>query len=391
MPNGLPYWRLSSVYFFHFVLLGAIVTFFPVYLKELGYSASEVGTLIAAFVGARIVIPFFVGSSADKLGSYLFFTRLAAVFTALGVAFLWVADSFYSLAIVLFAIGAFHVALTPLIETMTIKSLGVQRTRYALIRVWGSVGFIIASVLIGGYLEHYGFGDYFDILTVSAISLLIVCYILPKRLDGHPNAASANSRKLQLNTQVMLFFVLSFLMILSHGPYYTFFSVLLDEQGYSKTAIGLMWSLGVAAEIIMFMVTPKLLVKYSVKGMLILCFVMTAIRWLITAYFSHILPVMIVTQCLHALSFGLFHALAVQSITDLFGPYHQAKGQAIYSGIGFGLAGVVGSGVSGLLWEHYGYQVTFLFGTFVTIISLFLLIIFWKNQESGQDAVLQAG
>ena len=167
-----------------------------------------------------------------------------------------------------------------------------------------------------------------------------------------------------------------FLMNLAHGPLYAFFSLYLVDHGYSKAAVGWMWSIGVVAEIIVFLLMPALMRRYTLSAILLACFAATAARFLMIGWGVDSAPILFAAQLLHGLSFGAYHAAAVTAIHRWFQGAHQVRGQAIYLSVSFGAGGVLGSALSGLSWDSIGPAWTFSFAAFAALAGYALLR--WK-------------
>jgi len=140
----------------------------------------------------------------------------------------------------------------------------------------------------------------------------------------------------------------------SHGPYYTFFSIYLEDLGYTRTLIGVLWALGVVAEIIIFLLMHRLLPCYGARNLLLTALLITVIRWLLIAAQPQNLPILLIAQIMHAASFGILHASAIHMVHRLFPGRLQGRGQALYSSLSFGLGGAIGSLLSGYVWSNLG-------------------------------------
>ena len=162
----------------------------------------------------------------------------------------------------------------------------------------------------------------------------------------------------------------------AHGPYYTFYSIYLDNLGYSVTAIGLLWSLGVVAEIVLFAYMHKVLPRYGIKPILMISLVLSALRWLLIGSLANNVAVALIAQLMHAASFGACHAVAVEFIRTRFGA-RQGLGQAMYSGVSFGLGGATGAVVSGYLWG-YGAMLSYSVAAVASLIALWAV---WRYFE----------
>jgi PPP family 3-phenylpropionic acid transporter len=146
----------------------------------------------------------------------------------------------------------------------------------------------------------------------------------------------------------------------SHGPYYTFFSIYLEDHGYARSVVGSLWALGVIAEVLVFTQMHRLLPRFGASRLLLFAIVVTTLRWVLIALFVDVVPVLLVAQLMHAASYGLYHAAAISLIHRLFPGRLQGRGQALYSSLSFGVGGALGSLASGYVWEGQGGAATYL-------------------------------
>jgi PPP family 3-phenylpropionic acid transporter len=146
----------------------------------------------------------------------------------------------------------------------------------------------------------------------------------------------------------------------SHGVYYTFYTIYLEGHGYSRGIIGQLWAFGVIAEVLAFLVMHRLLKRFSLHNLLITSLGLASLRWLLIGYYPGLLTVLLFAQTLHAASFGLFHAVAIQFIFQYFPGQLQGRGQALYSSFSFGAGSAIGSLSSGYLWDTIGAQESYL-------------------------------
>ena len=171
---------------------------------------------------------------------------------------------------------------------------------------------------------------------------------------------------------ILAFFTVCFLVILSHGPYYTFYSIYLEQNGYSRSLIGQLWALGVLAEIVVFLFMHRFIPRFGLRLIIIISLLLSTLRWSLIGLFPDIITVLIFAQLLHAASFGTFHAAAIAWVHQHFIGKNQARGQALYSSIGFGAGGVLGSLTSGYLWESPGPTLTFLLAGISTLLATYV-------------------
>ncbi|MGR8933422.1 MAG: MFS transporter [Gammaproteobacteria bacterium] len=386
MPAHIPYWRLSGFYFCYFAALGAFLPYWSLYLAHQGFSARQIGELMALLVGTKVLAPNLWGWVADHTGRSLRIIRTASFLSAaLFCGFLLPLDFFgYACVTVLFSF--FWNASLPQFEATTLFHLRGDSHRYSEIRLWGSVGFIAAVLAIG-----YGLDTQPLQLLPYAIIVLLFCIgaislLTPEAPAVHRDVNEPAMLQILKKPEVLAFFVVCFLQQVAHGPYYTFFSIYLQAHRYSATMIGFLWSLGVAAEILLFLLMRRLLSRFSLRKILLASLALSALRWILTAYQVQNPYWLAIAQLLHAASFGAAHAVAIHLVHRYFGARHQGKGQALYSSISFGLGGMFGSLFSGQYWDVLGGQTVFALAA-VFGLAAFLIALLWVGRENAPKAI----
>jgi PPP family 3-phenylpropionic acid transporter len=169
-------------------------------------------------------------------------------------------------------------------------------------------------------------------------------------------------------------------MSAAHGPYYTFFSIHLVGEGYSKAATGWLWALGVACEIGIFVWMPRLYRAFTLRQILLTSFALAVVRFLAIGWLAHNLAVLLIAQAMHAATFGAFHAASIGYVHKLFKGRLQSRGQAIYGSLAFGVGGAFGGFASGALWERAGAGLTFTFGAVCALLGG-LVFLRWSFPE----------
>lgn len=375
-PAGaLPYWRLSSFYFFYFCVVGALVPYWGIYLKSLGYTSQDVGIISAIILATRIVAPNFWGWLADRTQQRLRVIRIGSFTACLLFSGIFLNQKFTWLIFVISCYTFFWHAVLPQFEAITLIYLGKDYRRYSQIRLWGSIGFIAAVV---------GLGWAFDLLPIAHLPAVIMTFLLLiwlsslslKSVVGQKHSgADSGFWRIITGPTIICFLLVSFLLQLSHGPYYAFYSLyLIDNYGYSSTATGLLWALGVLAEVIIFVLMHRLLHRFSLRSLLLWSLSLTALRWFLIALFADRLFVLLFAQLLHACSFGIVHAVSIEIVRSYFGTRHQSQGQALYSSLSFGAGGALGALMAGLLWD-YSASLTFLLGAAAALLAF--IITWW--------------
>jgi PPP family 3-phenylpropionic acid transporter len=379
----MPYWRLSGFYFFYFATLGVLVPYWGLYLKSVGYSPQDIGTLIALLMLTRIVAPLVWGWIADHRARRMSVVRAASFFTAVVFIGVFFGTQFWWLALVMLAFSFFWHASLPLVEVSTMNHLGAQPGAYGRVRLWGSIGFIISVTALGALIDRHGPWWVLPGLLVLMTGIWLYSLALPESEFKVHVAHPQPFLRTIMRPDVFAFLLACFLMQVSHGPYYTFYSIYLEAHGYSKSVIGLLWAFAVVCEIGVFLLMQRLLLRVALRPVLLASFFLAAARWLLIGYFPQHLWVLILAQVLHAATFGSFHATAMQMVHRFFTGRHQHRGQAIYGSASFGIGGAVGSYYSGLTWESLGPAATFAIAAGAAAMAFVVAYFLLRPQRPG--------
>ncbi len=381
----MPYFRLSGFYLFYFALLGTLLPYWTLYLQSLGLGAAAIGWLMGILHVSRVLAPNVWGWLADLTGRRVAIVRLGALASWICfVAIFWQTEAL-GIAVVMALFSFFWNAVLPQFEVITLNYLGENRAQYSRIRLWGSVGFILAVVLVGWLLDWISIAY----LPLMVLVLLVLIWLNALLIDARAEQLTQETGRagaigpILRQPQVLVFFLVCFLVQLSHGPYYTFYSVMMQDLGYDRGQIGLLWALGVVAEVVLFALMPRLLEHFSLRGILLVSLALCVLRWSLTAWFSEQLMVMLFAQLLHAATFGSVHAVGIALVQHYFSPSTQGRGQALFSSLGFGAGGALGAVLAGQLWNDWGAQ-TFVLAAGVSVLAIVLASI-WIYPEKAQQ------
>ncbi|APC18197.1 MFS transporter [Pseudomonas frederiksbergensis] len=356
---ALAYWRLSSFYLFYFALLGSTAPFLALYFDHLGFSSARIGELVAIPMLMRCVAPNIWGWLGDYTGRRLAIVRFGAICTLLTFSLIFISKSYAWLAMVMALHAFFWHAVLPQFEVITLTHLQGQTSRYSQIRLWGSIGFIITVVALGRLFEGLSLDIYPVTLVVIMGAIVISSLWVPNAQPPQGNRLTGEGFLKQLRSPgVLAFYGCVALMQMSHGPYYTFLTLHLERLGYNRGVIGMLWALGVVAEVLMFLLMSKILARFSVRRVLMASFLLAALRWLLLGSFAEFLWVLLFAQILHAATFGSFHAAAIHFVQRSFGARQQGQGQALYAALA-GTGGALGALYSGYSWNALGATLTF--------------------------------
>ncbi|MDS7935380.1 MFS transporter [Acinetobacter sp. V91_7] len=377
--------RLGGFYFFYYSIVGTFMPYWNLYLQDQGFNYQEIGVLSSIAIVTRFFAPLVWGWIADKSGKRMLLVRLATwIESCIWLAIFIVPNTFQSIALLMLIFSFFQNAILAQFEGVTLFWLGDQKAKlYGKIRKWGSVGFIVGVFVIGALLEIVPI-SMLPILLLIIASLAFIWSFTIREPDGAPTSQKQLEPLLPVlkRPTVAAFFTIEFILLFSHAPFYSFYSNFLKSLNFSTTEIGFLWAMGVCAEIFMFSIAPKIFQRFSWHSLVIVCLLVTSIRWMLVALFSHYFVGQLFAQCLHAFSFGLFHLIAMRVIFQNFSAGQQGRGQALYSTM-WGLGVALGSVLAGHFWKIFSGEIIFMCASLVVLLGLCFVMWLPKQIDSS--------
>ncbi|WP_417347873.1 MFS transporter [Ferrimonas sp.] len=349
---------LAANYLFYFAMQALTVPFMAVFLKLRGFSAPEIGTLMAAQMVMAMVSPYLWATLADRPGRRALVTKLGVVLSLLGFASLFLAQGFWSTAAALLLFGFSWSSILSQLEVLTLTALSPRVERYSRVRTWGSLGFLVMVALAGWLFERWSVALMPWI--GSGLLVLMLLFALPLRSGGDTHQAPAGGNWGGIHwPRVALFMLFAFCLNASHGPFYGFYVLYLQTLGINESLAGVLVASGVVAEVVLFALTPRLLRRVPLDWLMIACGMLALLRWLLTAEMDSPWG-QLLANLLHAASFSLAHVCAMQFIHHEFRAGIQGRAQALYRSLSFSGGGALGIYISGHLWQSHPEQIWWL-------------------------------
>ena len=348
---------------FLFAYYGYVGVFSPyasLFFAHQGMSAPQIGVLMSMMQVMRIFGPAAWGWLADRSQRRVLVLRLTAIGALGACGGLLFGQGFAWYFAVMVAINTFTSAQGPLSEALMLSSMRGDLSHYGRLRLWGSIGFIAAVSAAGELLDSFG------IVNMPWVALALLALVLCASLcmreapQAPPEKDAPSVTQLMRRPEVIAFFTSTFLMIGAHAALYVFYSLYLSGLGYSNSVIGLMWSLGVLAEIAFFYYQAPIFRCLGVRALMLGCLLAAVARFLLIGFGAESLALLVLAQVLHAATFGTHHSASVAMLQRWFDGPLQSQGQALYISISYGLGGTLGGLALSAAWDAFGPRSVFL-------------------------------
>lgn len=344
---------LSAFYFFYFASVGVYVIFLPKVLHDIGYLPVQIGIIFALAPLMRFLTPFMFMKKLS-LTNQIFKNSLISSFVCAFLFYVTI-DNFYFFMAVNALIGISLSLILPFIENIAVSQLGKEK--YGKSRLFGSIGFMLVAIILGNNLS-----DSFSALHfyLASTFLTAVFGIILSNYEKTRDDTSSNSPFSFSN--YWLFWISLFLMQVSFGGFYNFFTIYETGHGISLEITSYLWAFGVICEIVMLYFQAPILKKNLIL-LIKFSIVATIIRWLLVFMFPQNLYIAFFAQSLHAFSFGLYYSAV---IVYLYSIYDNKKlaGQFMF-GFAYGLGGFAGAISAGWFYGKY----LFLYSAFIAFLA----------------------
>ena len=349
---------LALSYFTYFFSYGIFLPFWSVWLAGIGLTPETIGILLGAGLVARFLGSLLIAPRVSDPSLLIKSVRILSLLTLVFLAGFWVSQQFAWLMVVMVGFNLFFSPLVPLTDALANTWQKQMPMDYGRVRLWGSIAFVIGSALVGKLVSLYDYQAILALLSVGIASMLLGMLlrpsVMPQGESRHQEHAGWPAWKM-LIVQSWRFLACVCLLQGAHAAYYGFSAIYWQGAGYSASAIGYLWSLGVVAEVVIFALSKKLFRRFGARDLLLLSAVCGVARWGIMGWTTE-LPWLIVAQILHCGTFTVCHLAAMRYISTREGG-DVIRLQAIYSAVAMGGSIAVMTVFAGYLYQHLGHGV----------------------------------
>lgn len=376
---------LEFFYVAYFVVIGVSTPFFGPYLRGIGLSGQAAASVLAVGPLLQIGVPLLWGWLADRrrrpsvvlrvlcLGACV--ASVPVIFVRTMPALLW----FY------FAQQIFAGSVGALADSIAVETARVRRFDYTRIRLWGSFSFIATCLAVGQILERRAIKAG-DPLVPALVGIAFgVSFLASFGLGGNASWEAprlADVRELLSDARFRLLLVVAGLHWLGLSPFHGFFGILLHDRGFPATTTSYAFMVGAGAEILLFASYARLRARFQLTSLLAASFGVSAVHWWIVAYTRSALLI-VSTQALHAVTFGMFWATCLAWIAECVPPPLRATGQVLFSTT-LGLGAIVGFPLTGALYDASGgASVAFSVAGAVELLPLALVLLYRRTHRQA--------
>ncbi len=351
---------LSSNYFLQFLVTGTFLPFWMVYLTSVkNLSVLEASSIFSMLYFARVISGIFLSPYLIKKYNLNITMKLSVASGLILAVSYGFTNEKILLGIITFLFGLIYFMINPLVEGLASLFLREENIDYGKARTYGSLGYTVVGIFIGGVLGNVGNGALYYIL-IFLVALYLVFMFLPQpklvknlNLDNNSNSDKKESLYgwVLKDRNAILLIVTIFLYQLSHTAYNNYNAIYLESMNISaKWLSGVILNISVIAEIIFFIFSKRLVDKIKPKNLLVFAGVCAVIRWAALATF-HNIYVFSIMQTFHAITFAVAHIAFILMLNRDYNNKEIIDMQNLYTAICFQLSMAIGLYIMGALWD----------------------------------------
>lgn len=341
-----------------YAAFGVLSPFLPAYLRGHGLDAAQVGVVMGAATGIRLLAGPFAGHVADRHRAWRSLLALCAA-SAAGSGLLYLLTSgFWPLLLISVVQAAALAPLAPVADALALSaSSASKRFEYGWVRGAGSAAFIAGSIAAGHISGSVELGTILwlnaGLLIATAFAALPVPDIAEQCEAGSAGWHRGSLRELLRIPAYRRVLVIAALVLGSHALHDTFAIIRWREAGISTGTASLLWSESVAAEVVVFfLIGPPLVARLGPSGALSLAASAGVLRWIVMGASTQIIPLAVI-EPLHGLTFALLHLACMAVIAATVPRALAATAQAVYGTLAVGASVALLTLVSGWLYEAF--------------------------------------
>lgn len=350
-----------------------LISYIPLYFMDQGFSAHQIGIIYSTGPFISIFANLLMGMASDKfqtirkLLTLLLFGQLAML------SLLFPVHHFGLICLVMTAFYFFQTPMNPLSDSLILLASQHIKTPYALIRIFGSLGFAVSAYLFGLILKQIG-SEWTLPLGLCTITITILLSFLLKDYRGSSRKIEFSGfLKLLRKPEVLFFFFIILLVSISHRMNESFLAVALRQMGATDSQVGLAWLFSAVSEIPVLFLMGKYGHKFKELPLLVFACLMYMLRFWLASELDN--PVAVLsTQLMHSVSFGIYFSTALRYLSNLIPDEYRSSGQAVYAVVWSGLAGLISGTVGGFIFEHYGRSAFYQIGAALALLSAILFL-----------------
>jgi PPP family 3-phenylpropionic acid transporter len=372
--KGLRSYPFYFIAFYLFLYMGFAVfsVFMPVYLDELGYDNSDIGTLLSlgSFVGLFAQPLWGIISDRSKTKNNVL--KVLALLSSLGILLFGVSGNYFYIFSIMIVFSFFQSPIVPISDSITLEYISSKGWKFGPIRLAGTIGYAVMPVLAGAMIKN-NTNIMFFLCFVIGFMMFLSVFMMPK-VKGHQSSGRKTSIfELLKNRELMLLLGFTVVVQITIGYYNSFFSIYYKEMGADNSILGWATFIACMSEVVFLLIGDRVIKRFGIKLTMICAAFIAVFRWALMGVVNNIYLILIL-QLLHGFTFiVIFYSMAMY-INEKVQDELKASGQALNSAVGMGFTRIIGSVAGGVLSDYIGIRQVFTLSSIAVLVSIIVFV-----------------
>ncbi|GGG66957.1 MFS transporter [Paenibacillus radicis (ex Gao et al. 2016)] len=380
--------RILAVYYFvWYCAVSVLIPYTSLYFSEQGYTSTKVGLILSLWAMVSVVAQPVMGIINDRIGNPRTIMILCAVVSPLlGMGFQWTSGIAAVLVLSVF-FAWFQSSGGPIGDAIAVEIASQRGFSFGSVRLWGALSYAIGTFATGILYEKYGYDNIFNYYLVFSLLICVVIVFLPSaKLKRSRAPLFGQIGEVMRNKPYIVFIVTSMLMMMSANMNMTFLPLYFKEMNFDKSWIGSAFAIAALIEVPMFWVAVKLSKRMGRYQLLCLASAIYGVQYFMMFAFESV-SMTLSLQLLNGVAFAFIAGTSVEVVQSLSSEGTKATQQTLYTAISWGLGGIIGSALGGVLVDGLGAHYLYLILCGLCTIAAVLFFAFRRHQQQVAPTV----
>jgi len=372
---------LRSLHFFNYATQTLIATFFPLYFYDLGFTKLQIGAVYSVGPMMSIFANLLAGIVSDKTQGLRRVLNLIFLGQIVALALLLPQKEFVHISLLMALMYLFQTPVNAMMDSMTLLAASTMKRSFASIRMFGSLGFALCSLVFGYVLKQTSSDLTLWLALGTVCGSLLISLGLADFQSKVGKFRFGGLLDILKRGDTLVFFLLVAFVSIAHRMNEGFLGVAMRDLGASDDLIGYAWLASAASEIPVFFLLARYGDRFKEIPLLAIASLLYAVRLSLISVI-HEPAGFIAVQAMHSVTFGIYYITALRYLQSVVSDAYRSSGQALFSVVWTGIAGLIAGTVGGALFDAYGLSVVFRTGAASALIAAagFMLVHLRKSR-----------
>jgi len=369
--------QLKMLSFGFYATNAIIVSFLPIYLQYMDLSKSRIGIVLAVGPFATIFAQSFWGYMSDKYQTVKRMIQICLLGFMIFSIIFFNMESYHYIIIFAFFLFFFAVPIGALTDSLSQRMSMKLDVSFGSIRMWGSIGFAIASLTSGFILHQMGIDMILVLVLPLIISLLIVVLFIPEAdYDENTKMDLSDLKQLLTNKRFILFLICTMFLSITQRGNDSFIGLYVTELGGFESQVGAAWSMALLGEAIAFFLSYLWFRKLHTIQFIMIAGIFYTIRW-----FSYSMVnepnLLFALQLLNGPSFAVYYMSSFAYVSSILPKHVQSTGHLLFVTTFFGISGVISATAGGIILDYTSGSFMYMLFSISSVIGIILLLVYY--------------